>query len=162
MKARGAGAAGDFFTGLVIFVISFAALIQTFRMPVYGEGLRAFLGAPGLTPGILSFGLIMMSGALMYRNRSFVGGRLSKEVVVGQWRVWLLFGISAAYVLIMPVIGFTISSFVALFSFQMIYGKKRSLRYTLWVAVLSSAVVAAALKLLFSRFFFVPLPGELL
>lgn len=149
--------------GLVIFIVALAILVESIRMPVFEKGLRGVLGAPGLTPALLAGGLVLMSLILMIRSRHFaVNLALVAPPRPETWRVIAMFGLASVYAYFMPIIGFTIATFATLCVFQIVFARRLSVRYVLLVAVLLSAGIAVALKLLFSRFFFVPLPGELL
>lgn len=152
----------DFAAGLVIFTVASAALVESIRMPVFDEGLRGQLGAPGLTPALLAAGLVLMSLLLMARSRHFAFGFALALPTSGTWRIIVMFGLAALYAYVMPIIGFTLATFATLCIFQIAFARRVGFRYILLVAVLLSAVVAVALKLVFSEFFFVPLPGELL
>jgi Tripartite tricarboxylate transporter TctB family len=160
MKTSNKRSQGDFAVGVVILLVSLGALIASIRMPFYAKGLRGLFGSPGLTPGILAFGLVLMSAALVYQSRAAAKPTISMTAIARQWRVALFFVIGALYAYLMPIIGFTIVTFGALFSFQVIYGQRRRPKYLL-IALVFSALLAVGIKFVFKHFFLVPLPGEL-
>ena len=151
--------AGDFFAGLVIFLIALYTLIESVRMPFYREGIEGFLSSPGFTPGLVSIGLLGLSGALMLRSRTFkldlAGARLEVETI----RVLTVFGIIFVYVLTMPWIGYVAATFLMMLGFQLIFAKRR--REPFFIAVWGiglSAVLTGILYALFGKFFLIPLP----
>lgn len=152
---------GDFIAGAVFFAVALAALVEAFRMPLYGEGVRGIVGSPSLTPAILSLGMLLVSIALMVRSRGATIRLSSVSPAPGGGRVLTMFLLAGGYAAALPFVGYTIATFVALATFQVAFSQRRSWRYFA-VVVFISALLAVMLKILFSRFFFIPLPGEIL
>ncbi|MEO1016808.1 MAG: tripartite tricarboxylate transporter TctB family protein [Pseudomonadota bacterium] len=149
---RKAGA--DLIAGIVILLISVYVLITSIGMPYYGDA--GAVSSPGFTPGLISIFMIVMSVALIIRSRKFALPR-------GEWtaesgRVLTCLGIIVAYVLLMPIAGYAVATFLMLAAFQLAFSKRRSLRYLIiWVVGLS-AVLTAGLWYLFGQIFLIPLP----
>jgi hypothetical protein len=151
---RKAGA--DFVAGLVIFVVSLYALIASIRMPYYGDA--GALSSPGLTPGLISLFMLVLSAALMLRSRRFRLPFTWTAPSVEARRVLTVFGLVFLYVLLMPWIGYAIATFLMLFAFQTIFVARRDLKFLLiWGGGLS-LFLTAALYYVFGQIFLIPLP----
>ena len=148
--------ANDFIAGLVIFLMSLGTLISSIGMPYYGDS--GFVGSPGLTPGLISVMLMLLSAVLVMRSRqyAFKFGRF--EMTVESWRVLTTFAIVLVYVAAMPYLHYVPATFCMLVAFQLIFARKRNLKYLLVWGIGLSAVLTAALWYLFAEIFFVPLP----
>lgn len=156
VEARLRKAGSDFLAGLAIFVISLYALIASIRMPFYGDA--GALSSPGLTPGLVSLLMLILSAALMLRSRPF---RLPFDLAppsVEARRVLTVFGIVFIYVAAMPRVGYVPATFAMLFAFQTIFAARRDLRFLLLWGVGLSAALTAALYWLFGHIFMIPLP----
>lgn len=149
-------AGADFLAGLVIFVISLYVLIESIRMPFYGDS--GALGSPGLTPGLIALFMLVLSAALMWRNRVFQIPWTIKPPDEPARRVLMVFGIVVLYVATMPVIGYAPATFLLLLAFQTIFVKKRDLRFVLIWGIGLSAALSAALWYVFGEIFLIPLP----
>jgi hypothetical protein len=146
----------DFAAGLVIFAIATYALIESIRMPYYGDS--GMLGSPGLTPGLISAVLLLLSAMLMYRSRSLSLSGLAFSINVEGWRGLLTFGLIIVYVAVLPWVGYAPATFVMLVVFQVIFAQQRDWRYLIiWVMGLSAALTVA-LYYLFAEIFLIPLP----
>jgi len=151
---RKAGA--DFVAGLVIFVVSLYALIASIRMPYYGDA--GALSSPGLTPGLISLFMLVLSAALMLRSRRFRLPFTWTAPSIEARRVLTVFGLVFLYVLLMPWIGYAIATFLMLFAFQTIFVARRDLKFLLiWGGGLS-LFLTAALYYVFGQIFLIPLP----
>jgi hypothetical protein len=151
---RKAGA--DFVAGLVIFVVSLYALIASIRMPYYGDA--GALSSPGLTPGLISLFMLVLSAALMLRSRRFRLPFTLAAPSIEARRVLTVFGLVFLYVLLMPWIGYAIATFLMLFAFQTIFVARRDLKFLLiWGGGLS-LFLTAALYYVFGQIFLIPLP----
>jgi hypothetical protein len=138
-RLRKAGA--DFAAGLVIFLVSLYVLIESARMPFYGDS--GALGSPGLTPGLIALFMLVLSAALMWRSRVFRVPWVIKAPDEPARRVAIVFGIVVAYVVAMPLIGYAPATFLLLLAFQTIFVKKRDLRFVLiWGGGLSAVLTA--------------------
>jgi hypothetical protein len=151
---RKAGA--DFVAGLVIFVVSLYALIVSIRMPYFGDA--GALSSPGLTPGLISLFMLVLSAVLMLRSRPFRLPFVLAAPSIEARRVLIVFGLVFLYVLLMPWIGYTITTFLMLFAFQTIFTARRDFKFLLiWAGGLSLALTAA-LTYVFGQIFLIPLP----
>lgn len=151
---RKAGA--DFVAGLVIFAISLYTLIASIRMPYYGDA-GAF-SSPGLTPGLISLFMLVLSAVLMLRSRRFRLPFTLAAPSVEARRVLTVFGLVFLYVLVMPWIGYALATFLMLFTFQVIFVARRDLKFLLIWAGGLSLVLTAALYYVFGQIFLIPLP----
>lgn len=153
-QLRKAGA--DFFAGLAIFLASLYVLIESYRMPFYGDS--GALGSPGLTPGLIAVFMLVLSASLMWRSRVFRVPWVIKPPDEPARRVLTVFGLVVLYVAAMPLIGYAPATFLLLLAFQTIFVKKRDLRFLLIWGVGLSAVLTAVLWYVFSEIFLIPLP----
>lgn len=149
-------AAPDFFAGLVLALLSLYVLATSLGMPHYsGSG---WLGSPGLTPGLLSVLLLLLSVALMIRARHFrvrLGGFSPR---IESLRAAGCFVMIFVYIAITPWIGYVPATFLLLFAFQTAFARKLSVRYVLIWSLGLSALLTTALWYVFGQIFFVPLP----
>ncbi|MEM7023556.1 MAG: tripartite tricarboxylate transporter TctB family protein [Pseudomonadota bacterium] len=149
-------AGGDFLAGLVIFLISLYVLFDAYRMPFYGDS--GALGSPGLTPGLIASCMLVLSGVLMWRSRVFRLPNLLSAPDQRARRVLTVLGLVLAYVVLMPVIGYAPATFLLLAAFQIIFVRKRDLRFIILWGVGLSAVLTAILWYVFAEIFLIPLP----
>jgi len=155
----------DFVTALVIFLVSLGALIQSFNMPTYGKGLKAILSHPGLTPAVVSIGLLIMSTVLLVQNyssiKSIKGLLVKKEhhktPSIEKLRVLIVFAVIVVYAILLPLLRYAKASFITLFVFQFIFIKRYNLKSILTILSVSLAVTYI-LNWLFTNFFTIPLP----
>jgi hypothetical protein len=148
--------AGDFVAGVVLFLIALYTLVESVRMPFYGDA--GVWGSPGLTPGLISAVLLLLSGLLILRSRRFRLSALRMRVGVEHWRGLAVLGVIIAYAAAVPTLGYVPATFLMLLIFQIAFAPKHSLGYFLVWGVGLSAALTAALWWLFGEFFFIPLP----
>ena len=148
----------DFAAGLVLGLIALYTLIDSIRMPYYESGERGPLSSPGLTPGLLSLGLLLLSLVLMFRARGFAWRLAVTRPTPEAWRVLAVLAILVVYVALLKPLGYVIATFVMLAVFQFIFARRRTLAYVLIFCLGLSAVVTAALYYAFAVFFLIPLP----
>jgi hypothetical protein len=153
---QAAQAGRDFLVGLIIFAISLYTLIESVRMPFYGDA--GALSSPGLTPGLVSLFLLVLSAALMLRSRHFRTTLGGFSIDVETKRVLTVFLIIFVYIAAMPWIGYVPATFLMLLAFQTIFAKQRTLAFLLIWGIGLSAVLTAALYYLFGQIFLIPLP----
>lgn len=151
---RKAGA--DFFAGLAIFLVSLYVLVESVRMPFYGDA--GALGSPGLTPGLIALFMLALSAALMWRSRAFRVPWTIKAPDEPARRVLMVFGIVVLYVVAMPLLGYAPATFLLLLAFQTVFVRKRDLRFVLIWGVGLSAVLTVILHYVFAEIFLIPLP----
>jgi hypothetical protein len=140
----------------VIFMISLYVLIESYRMPFYGDS--GALGSPGLTPGLIALFMLALSAALMWRSRVFQIPFTLKMPDEPARRALTVFGLVVAYAALMPVIGYAAATFLLLFAFQTIFVRKRDLRFVLIWGFGLSAVLTVVLWYVFAEIFLIPLP----
>jgi putative tricarboxylic transport membrane protein len=148
----------DFGAGLVIFLIALYSLIDSILMPYYEDGERGPLSSPGLTPGLLSLGLMIMALVLMFRARGFKLNIAFTKPAPETWRVLAVFSILVLYVALMRPLGYVISTFLMLAAFQFIFARKRSWQTILLFCIGLSALVTGALYYVFGEIFLIPMP----
>ena len=148
----------DFAAGLLIFLIALYALIESVNMPYYEQGERGLLSSPGLTPGLLSLGLMLMALALMVRARGCKFNIQFAWPALETWRVLTVLLILVLYVALMRPLGYVLSTFLMLAIFQFIFASRRTLSYILICCIALSAFVTAALYYVFAVFFMIPFP----
>ena len=157
-KSRNHASGSDFVAGLVILLVTVYTLIESIRMPYYEEGERGLLSSPGLTPGLLSAGLILMALALMFRNFRFRFTFQFKKPTIETWRILSVLIILVAYVGLMKPVGYIFTTFLMLASFQFIFARKQDLKYILIFCIGLSALVTGILFYVFGIIFMIPLP----
>jgi hypothetical protein len=155
-EARLRKTGADFIAGLVIFAISLYALIVSIRMPYYGDA--GALSSPGLTPGLISLFMLVLSAVLMQRSRRFRLPFTLAAPSLEARRVLAVFSLVFLYVLLMPWIGYAIATFLMLFAFQTIFTARRDLKFLLIWAGGLSLLLTAALYYVFGQIFLIPLP----
>jgi putative tricarboxylic transport membrane protein len=148
----------DFVAGLVIGLVALAALIESIRMPFYEEGRRGLLSAPGLTPGLLSLGLIVMSLLLMFRARGFKPTLPRMHLSEEGARVLGVIAILVAYVAAIKPLGYVASTFIMMALFQGVFMARRTVSTLLLWSVGLSALVTGILYYAFANVFLIPLP----
>ena len=148
----------DFIAGAVIGVISLLILVESIRMPYYEEGKRGLLSAPGLTPGLLAAGLLLMSLLLMFRARGFKVQLTRFKFQAETGRVLTVVAILVAYVGAIKPVGYVVATFVMLAVFQAAFMEKRTVKTLLLWSVGLSAVITGALYYVFAKVFLIPIP----
>lgn len=152
----GAKNAGDFFAGLVIFLIALYTGYESVNMPFYGDS--GLWGSPGLTPGLISAVLMLLSAILMFRARRFAASHIGLSISPVMRRGLGTFALIVAYVAAIPYAGYVPATFVMLFVFQVVYAKTRDLRFLLIWAFGLSAVLTLVLYYVFAELFLIPMP----
>ena len=148
--------------------VRFEALIILCMVGFYiWEGLKipAYYSLPGV-PGPSIFPIILgvvMSAAAMWLL-IFPGRSTGKEKALSavprlqdllrdNWRFYLMWGLLIAYVFLLPILGFLISSIVLLAAFFFMLGEKR------WhIGILIACVFSIGIYLLFARALQIKLP----
>jgi putative tricarboxylic transport membrane protein len=160
----------DFVTGLVLFALGGATLVESLRMPRFEELNVNPYTAPGLVPGVLGLVLLVLGAVLFVRAARAGGWRLGTSSAVahsadpGVYRlalcVALCLGYAAGLVGRLPFWLATflfVAAFVALFEWPRA-ASRADRRHRLIFAVLFAAIVSAAVTLVFQRIFLVRLP----
>ena len=155
-SAPSRGKTGDFVAGLVIFLIAAYALYESINMPFYGDS--GVWGSPGLTPGLISSVLLLLSVMLMIRSGGVSTSGYSFKIGIEGWRGLLTFGIIVVYVAAMPLVGYAPATFVMLFVFQIIFAQQRNWRFLIIWGFGLSAFLTVVLYYIFADFFLIPLP----
>ncbi len=145
--------------GYVVLSVAVAALVSSLMMDRLGTGIDRYLGAPGLTPGLLSAVLIVLALMLIIRNRDVSLAGMPAALNETQWRMLGVFGLIFGYILSLYWLPYLVSTFLMLLIFQ--YGfasRARSLGYVLIWCLGYSAAISGALYYVFGEIFYIPLP----
>ncbi|MCP5149759.1 MAG: tripartite tricarboxylate transporter TctB family protein [Ectothiorhodospiraceae bacterium] len=149
----------DLVSGAVLGLIATYTLVESIRMPYYEKGIRGILSSPGLTPGLLSIGLIIMSIMLMVRAR---GARPRFHIPRPDGEAWRVIGVVAVlclYVAAIKPLGYVTATFIMLAVFQIGFmGRERTVGRVLGYGIVLSALTTALLWYVFGQIFLIPLP----
>lgn len=148
----------DFFAGLAVLCVALYAFIEAYNMPSFGDPDEAAYNTPGMTPMVVSGALVIMAVALIIRSRhvsfSWTFNAIGSETI----RVLITFGIILGFIIIMPLVGYAPATFLLLFSFQMVFARKRTIKFILIWGVGLSGLLTAILFHVFGNIFMIPLP----
>jgi hypothetical protein len=151
----------DFYTGLILSAVSLGVIAQSWRMPRTLQGWPAYAG-PGVVPGMLGLGLLVMAIALTVR--SVRGSGRSLEITqrdawaylndTGTKRLGLMLGLSVLYCLLLGH-GFpywmTTGAYLLLVMIVFRAGPW-------WQILCIAAAATGVITFTFGRIFAVPLP----
>ncbi len=151
----------DFIMGLILMIFSLAAIHQSVRIPTYEKDWGGFYAAPGFVPLILGLVTLAMSVALFVRAVRSGGYRVvpSREAFIGfikskPTRRWLLaMAYTFGFFFILGHVYFYLAAFLVLFAFMATFGEHK-----LYVSLIISIAASAAVYLVFTKIFLVPLP----
>jgi hypothetical protein len=151
----------DFVMGVILMLFSLLIVVESLRMPTFEKDWGGFYAAPGFVPLILGISLFGMSLFLCLRAVRKHGHKIgaTRERLKGLVRAkpaqrWCLTVCYAfGYFFVLGHIHFAVATFLALFAFMATFSRQK-IHY---LAVIS-ALVSAAVYLVFSRLFLVPLP----
>ena len=151
----------DFYTGVILCVVSLGIVAECWRMPRDLQGWPAY-ASPGVVTGLLGLGLFGMGLALTLRSVGRTGGPLAicgtdvrmYLADVGTRRLALMLGISVAYCLLLGRgIPYWLTTGGYLLAVMCVFRAG-----PLWQIVLISAASTAAVTYVFNRVFAIPLP----
>jgi putative tricarboxylic transport membrane protein len=146
---RGPHVSVDLLASLTLFLIAAVLLSQT------GEGARDWAMPRSLCYVLISVGLVLLLKGLVRPGDKVP---LVPAVARGHGLDTAFFiAVAVIYVLVIPVLGFWISSAVILFVLSVALAEKRDLRTALQSAAVAVGVCVAA-YLLMQHVFYVPLP----
>ena len=160
MKDQGMPKA-DFIMGLILMACSLLIVVESLKIPRFEKDWGGLYAAPGFVPLILGITLFVMSLALFIRAVKKQGYRiipsretLSNFVRSGHVHRWCLAMIYAfGFFFLLGHIYFYLAAFLVLFAYMATFGEqKRSISLTI------SIVASAAIYLVFTKIFLVPLP----
>jgi hypothetical protein len=151
----------DFYTGLILCVVSLGIVAECWRMPRDLQGWPAYAG-PGVVTGLLGLGLFGMGLALTLRSMRRSGATLAITRTdvwayladVGTRRLGLMLGISVVYCLLLGrnlPYWLTTGGYLLAVMFVFRAGPW-------WQILLISAGSTAAVAYVFNRVFAIPLP----
>ncbi len=146
----------DIISGLVFALIAIYALITASSFPqdhVMGIGPNYFPTL--LSIGLLLFSLILIGRGVLKRSKGKIEGFSLKEE--GTKRLFLSVIVAIAYTLVLPFLGFTLSTFFVIAVYMKLLGI-RSVRLLGSVPLL----VVIAVYLLFEKFLSIALPSGFL
>jgi len=151
----------DFYTGLILSVLSLGIVIESWQMPRNLQGWPAYAG-PGVVTGILGLGLLFMGLVLTVRSVKRAGAPL--EITgddvqgyltdLGTRRLGLMFGLSVLYCLLLGRnIPYWLTTGGYLLAVMFVFRAG-----PWWQILLISAGTTAAVAYVFNRIFAIPLP----
>jgi hypothetical protein len=157
----------DFYTGLIIIVISLFVLVESWRMPRHIQDWPLY-AAPGMVTGLLGLGFLAMGMILTIRSTRREGAPLAfKRSEISAYlndpkthRLGLMFALSLIYCLLLGrrlpyVVVTTIYLFVVMVVFK---GPGLVKFFGIFKLLIISLATAMAVGVVFNRFFLIPLP----
>lgn len=146
----------DGIAGLILFAISLALFIQSFSLP----HLPIVPVGPGFYPRIVLAFMALASAALVVQDLARSRAPAA-PVAIGPRRNYRLVGVAfaivAAYVVLLPLLGFRLATALFVAALQAAIDLPRSARR--WAVLMAVAVAtAAAIYLVFERYLLVLLP----
>jgi len=160
MKDQGMPKA-DFIMGLILMVGSLLIVVESLKIPRFEKDWGGFYAAPGFVPLILGITLFVMSLALFVRavkkkGHRIIPGREAFRNFVQSGRVhrWCLAMVYAfGFFFLLGHIYFYLTAFLVLFAYMATFGEQK------WfISLIISAAASAAIYLVFTKIFLVPLP----
>ena len=151
----------DFVMGLILMAGSLVIVVESLKIPSFEKDWGGFYAAPGFVPLILGITLFAMSLALFVRavkkqGYQIIPGRQTlrdfvRSKPVHRWCLAMLYAFGFFFLL--GNIYFYLAAFLVLFAYMATFGEqKRS------ISLIISLVAAAAIYLVFTKIFLVPLP----
>ena len=160
MKDKGMPKA-DFVMGLILMACSLAIVVESLKIPRFEKDWGGFYAAPGFVPLILGITLFAMSLALFIRAVKMKGYRIIpdrqafrdfvRSKPVHRWCLAILYAFSFFFLL--GQIYFYLAAFLVLFAFMATFGEQKR-----WISLIISLIASAAIYLVFTKIFLVPLP----
>lgn len=151
----------DFIMGLILMAFGLAAIHQSLRLPTFEKDWGGFYAAPGFVPLILGLIIFGMSLAMFIRAlRSGIQGIVPtrdgfqsflRSKPVHRWCLAMLY--AWGFFFILGRVYFYLAAFLVLFAFMATFSEKK-----IYVSLLISIITSAAIYLIFTRIFLVPLP----
>jgi hypothetical protein len=151
----------DFYTGLILCVVSLGIVAECWRMPRDLQGWPVY-ASPGVVTGLLGLGLFGMGLALTLRSarRGAAALRIGRGDVraymadVGTRRLGLMLGLSVLYCLLLGRgLPYWLTTGVYLLAVMLTFRAG-----PWWRILLVSAATTATVAYVFSRVFAIPLP----
>lgn len=151
----------DGWAGLVLLLLSLFFLAHLLASP--SEGVTAHVSAntlPTLLVIVLAvLGALMLIGAWREWRRAAPATPQAPAgaIVAAQgtgWRVALLVGATAAYIVLLPLLGYYLCTALYFLAMALLFGNRRPL-----VLLLLTLLVPLALMLFFEKFMIIPLPS---
>ncbi len=160
MKDKGMPKA-DFVMGLILMACSFVIVVEALKIPRFEKDWGGFYAAPGFVPLILGITLFVMSLALFIRALKMQGYRIvpGRKTLrdflhsrpVHRWCLAILYAFGFFFLL--GRIYFYLAAFLVLFAYMATFGEQKR-----WISLVISLVASAAVYLVFTKIFLVPLP----
>lgn len=145
--------------GIIVLALSGAAFIGALRLPTIGQDADRILGAPGLTPGLLSLVLMLLSIILIARNWHTPISLGGMEFSATEKRMLGAFVLIIGYIGSLYWLHYAVATFIMMFVFQVAFATRtRDLRYIAFWGIGYSAAITAALYYVFGEVFYIPLP----
>ncbi len=151
----------DFYTGLILCLVSLGVMAECWRMPRDLQGWPAY-ASPGVVTGLLGLGLFGMGLALAVRSVRRTGAPLAIAGAdirayltdVGARRLGLMLGLSVVYCLLLGrVLPYWLTTGGYLLAVMFVFRAG-----PWWQILLISVGCTAAVAYVFNRIFAIPLP----
>ena len=160
MKDKGMPKA-DFVMGLILMACSIVIVVESLKIPRFEKDWGGFYAAPGFVPLILGITLFVMSLALFVRALKKRGYRIIPErqtvqdlvrsKPVHRWCLAMFYAFGFFFLL--GHIYFYLAAFLVLFAYMATFGEQKP-----WISLIISLIASAAIYLVFTKIFLVPLP----
>ena len=160
MKDKGMPKA-DFVMGLILMACSLVLVVESLKIPRFEKDWGGFYAAPGFVPLILGITLFAMSLALFIRALKMKGYRIipdrqafrdfTRSKPVHRWCLAIFYAFSFFFLL--GHIYFYLATFLVLFAYMATFGEQKR-----WISLIISLIASAAIYLVFTKIFLVPLP----
>ena len=151
----------DFAMGIILMIFGLVAVQQSLAIPTFKKDWGGFYAAPGFVPFILGLVIFGLSLIMLVRAVRQGGYRIipTKEAVrellaADTTRRWCLTMVySWGFFFLLGHVYFYILAFAVLFAFMATFGDHK-----IYVSLITSLGASAAIYLVFTKIFLVPLP----
>lgn len=155
----------DLVAGIIVAAIGAGIVIESLRMP---HPITSF-DAPGFVPLLLGVALTMMGLRITWSHRQAnLGGHKGTpgdrglgatrhRVSHAGWRMGAVVSMMIAYAVVLPLVGYVVSTFMMLAIFQIAFLESRKPRW-IAIALAVALVISMSIGWLFEEVFRVPLP----
>jgi len=157
----------DFYTGLIIIVISLSVMVESWRMPRHIQDWPLY-AAPGMVTGLLGLGFLAMGIILTIRSTRRDGAPLAfKRSDISAYlsdpkthRLGLMFVLSLIYCLLLGRrLPYMVVTTIYLFMVMLVFRGSGPVKFfTIFKLLIISFATAMGVAVVFNRLFIIPLP----